>query len=190
METPSTQDVTGLLKEWANGDEAALGRLMPLIYDELRRIARRRMAAERPDHTLQTTALVHEVYLRLVNVDRINFQNRAHFLAIAAQMMRRLLVDAGRARRRQKRGGKYPVVSLDEALVVSAPAGADVVALDEALKELATIDARKSQVVELRFFGGLSTEETAEVLKISPITVKRDWNLAKLWLMRELKEPH
>ena len=187
MEAPSAQEVTGLLKAWGNGDEEALGKLMPLVYHELRRAARRYMAAERPNHTLQTTALVHEAYLRLVDVEGISFQNRAHFLAIAAQQMRRILIDMGRARQRQKRGGDSPVISLDETLVVSSSVRADILALDEALKNLATVDARQGQVVELRFFGGLSVEETAEVLKVSPKTVKRDWHFAKLWLMRELK---
>jgi RNA polymerase sigma-70 factor, ECF subfamily len=159
---------------------------MPLVNQELRRLAKRYMFGERAGHTLQTTALVNEAYLRLVNSRRVNWQNRAHFFAISAQLMRRILVDHARARGYQKRGGGVPKVTLDEALVGSEEKGRNLVALDDALTALAEVDLRKSKVVELRFFGGLSVEETAEVLKVSPETVMRDWRLAKAWLAREM----
>jgi RNA polymerase sigma factor (TIGR02999 family) len=182
---PSTHDVTQLLKAWSAGDEEALRKLMPVVYEELHRAARRYMAGERSE-TLQTTALISEVYLRLVDFEHIGWQNRAHFFGVCAQLMRRILIDFARARRSQKRGAKVSHIPLDEALIVSSEPAADLIALDEALKALAAIDDRKSRVVELRFFGGLSVEETAEVLKISPDTVLRDWKLAKVWLLGQL----
>jgi len=186
MPASSAQRVTQLLQDWSQGRDAALEELLPLVHQELRLLARRYMFGERPGHTLQTTALVNEAYLRLVNSRRVNWQNRAHFFAISAQLMRRILVDYARTRGYQKRGGGVPKVTLDEALVGPQEKGHDLVALDDALKTLAGIDPRKSKVVELRFFGGLSVEETAEVLKISPDTVMRDWRLAKAWLAREI----
>jgi RNA polymerase sigma factor (TIGR02999 family) len=188
MPTPSPQDVTQLLLAWSQGEQTALQKLTPLVYRELHRLARRYMGRERPDHTLQTTALVNEAYLRLVDCSRVRWQNRAHFLAISAQLMRRVLVDMARSRHYQKREGEAQKVSLDEALEVSQKRRADLVVLDDALNSLAAIDPRKSQVVELRFFGGLSAEETAEVLKVSPDTVLRDWKLSKVWLLREMKK--
>src|ERR1700731_4327599 len=189
--TPSTKDVTQLLQAWSQGQAPALEELVPLVHQELRRLARRYMFGERPGHTLQTTALVNEAYLRLVNSRQGNWQNRAHFFAISAQLMRRILVDHARARGYQKRGGGVPKVTLDEMLMGPQEKGHDLVALDYALKALAEVDPRKSKVVELRFFGGLSVEETAEVLKVHPNTVLRDWRLAKMRLKRELskKEP-
>jgi RNA polymerase sigma-70 factor, ECF subfamily len=183
---PSSVAVTHLLKAWAQGDEVALGRLMPLVQKELHRLAHRYMSRERPDHTLQTTALVNEVYLRLVDITEVSWQDRAHFFAISARMMRRILTDFARSRHYQKRGGAVLHVSFDEALAVSPEQDAEMVAIDEALVQLNAMDPRKSQVVELRFFGGLSVEETAEVLKVSPETVKRDWKFAKSWLHRAL----
>ena len=182
------QEVTRLLIAWGQGDQAALDELLPLIYQELHRMARRHLGRERGGHTLQTTALVHEAYLRLIDQQEVGWQNRAHFFAIAAQMMRRILVDHARARHYQKRGGGAQRVSFDEALVVSNERAAEVVALDEALTSLAEFDPRKSQMVELRFFGGLSIEETAEVLGVSPGTVMRDWTLAKTWLQRAINK--
>jgi RNA polymerase sigma factor (TIGR02999 family) len=186
MVPPSVPDITHLLLAWGGGDECALEQLMPLVYDELRQAARRYMAHQRPDHTLQTTALVNEVYLRLVNCHEVNWQDRAHFFAVCAKLMRRILVDFARSRHSQKRGGKERPVLLEEALVVSRESSADLPALDDALKALAAVDPRKSQVVELRFFGGLSAKETAEVLRVSEETVQRDWKLARLWLLHEL----
>jgi RNA polymerase sigma factor (TIGR02999 family) len=184
--TPSSQEVTRLLIAWGDGDRAALGQLMPLVHEELRRLAHHYMGGEGPDHTLQTSALVNEAYLRLVDQTNPRWQNRAHFFAISAQLMRQILVDYARKRRSRKRGGDARQVSLDEEMIVSEERAADVVALDGALKSLAEIDRRKSQIVELRFFGGLSIEETAEVLQVSPGTVMRDWTLAKAWLRREI----
>lgn len=181
-----THEVTQLLQAWGEGDQAALDRLMPLVYQELRRIAKHHMARERPGHTLQTTALVNEVYLRLVDERKVSWQDRAHFFAICARTMRRILVDFARSRLYQKRGGGEERVSLDESLIVVGGPGHHLLALDDALTHLAAHDPRKSQVVELRFFGGLSVEETAEALKISPETVMRDWKMAKAWLYREL----
>jgi len=178
--------VTGLLLKWARGDEDALERLIPLIHQELHEIARRCMAGEAAGHSLQATALVNEVYLRLVEGTGVKWQDRAHFLAVAARVMRRILVDHARARRAQKRGGPATRVTFDEALVVTNESPADFVALDDALKALATFDERKSRVIELRYFGGLSVEETAVVLKVSPSTVMGDWRLAKAWLQREI----
>jgi RNA polymerase sigma-70 factor (ECF subfamily) len=182
----SEHQVTQLLRAWSEGDEQALEKLMPLVYAELHRLARRYMAGERPGHTLQTSALVNEAYLRLVDVESVNWQNRAHFFGVSAQLMRRILVDFARSRRSLKRGGETLMVSLEEGLMVSPGVGADVVALDDALKTLAAMDPRRSRVVELRFFGGLSAEEAAEVLKVSAETVLHDWKLAKVWLLREL----
>ncbi len=183
---PSAASVTALLQAWSAGDEDAFGRLMPLVEQELRRVAARYMRGERPGHTLQPTALVNEAYLRLVGVQHVRWQNRAHFLAVSARTMRRILVDMARARGYQKRGGRVPVVPLDDLDVAAAEPGHDLVALHDALEALAAEDARKSQVVELRFFGGLSVKETAEVLGISPETVMRDWAFAKAWLLRTL----
>jgi RNA polymerase sigma-70 factor, ECF subfamily len=188
MAAPTLQEVTKLLIAWSNGDQAALERLVPLVYDELRRIARRYMEREPAGHTLQTTALVNEAYLRLVEQKEMKWQNRAHFFAISAQLMRRILVSMARARHANKRGGEGRQVSLEEALVVSEERAAELVALDEAMNELAALDLRRSRVVELRYFGGLSVEETAEVLKISPDTVMREWKRAKAWLYAELKK--
>lgn len=178
--------MTRLLVAWGQGKEEALQKLIPLVYGELHRMAHHYMAGERPDHTLQTTALINEVYLRLVDSSRVRWQNRAHFFAVCAQLMRRILVDFARSRRSMKRGGQAQVIQLDEALTLSKGLDRDVVELDEALNALASIDRRKSQVVELRFFGGLSVEDTAKVLKVSPETVLRDWRFAKAWLLREL----
>jgi len=183
--TPA-HDVTQLLQAWGQGDERALDKLMPLVYQELRRLAQRYMAHERPGHTLQTTALVNEAYLRLVDAGKVNFQNRAHFFAVSAQLMRRILVEFARRHGSLKRGGEVQRVSLEESLVVYGERGSDLVALDDALKALAALDARRSRVVELRFFGGLSVEETAAVLRVSPETVMHDWKLAKAWLRREM----
>ena len=182
--TPSPQEVTQLLVAWGEGDRAALDKLMPLVYEELRRLAHQYMSGEGPGNTLQTSALVNEAYLRLADQTDPQWQNRAHFFAISAQLMRQILVDYARRRRSRKRGGDARQVSLDEAMIVSEERAADAVALDEALKNLGEIDPRKSQIVELRFFGGLSIEETAEVLKVSPGTVMRDWTFAKAWLRR------
>ena len=186
MWQPSPHEISELLVAWGGGDESALDRLMPLVYDELRRLAHRYMSRERPGHTLQTTALVNEAYLRLVNWREARWQNRAHFFAVAAQMMRRILVDFARDRQYLKRGGGALRVSLDEAASFTGGRGEDLVALDEALTALAEVDRRKGQVVEMRFFGGLSVKEVAEVLKVSEETVMRDWRLAKVWLLREL----
>lgn len=176
-----------MLLAWNNGDEQALERLMPLVHDELHRLAHRYMGGERPGHTLQTTALVNEAYLRLVDSSRVRWQNRAHFFAVSAQLMRRILVDFARARQKLKRGGGVVELSLDDALLIAREPNAELIALDDALKTLATFDERKSRVVELRFFGGLTVDETAEVLQVSPVTVMRDWGLAKVWLLRELE---
>jgi RNA polymerase sigma factor (TIGR02999 family) len=182
------QEVTQLLLAWSEGDKGALEQLVPLVYKELHRLARHYLRRERADHTLQTTALVNEAYLRLIDANKVEWQNRAHFFAISARLMRQILVDFARERAYQKRGGGIRQVSLDEALMVGEQPNEDMVALDLALKALAEIDERKSQVVELRFFGGLSIEEAAEVLKVSPQTIRRDWRLAKSWLRRRLSE--
>jgi RNA polymerase sigma factor (TIGR02999 family) len=184
--TATPANPTSLLLAWGRGDRSALDQLMPLVEDELRRVARRQMARERVGHTLQATALVNEAYLRLIEVNQVQWQNRAHFFAMASRMMRRILVDAARAHRYQKRGGGAEKVSLDEALVVSSEPRHELIALDDALNALAAIDLRKSQVVEMRFFAGLSVEETAEALHVSADTVMRDWRLARVWLLREL----
>ena len=186
LQWASLKTVTALLVDWRDGDEAAMPRLLPLVHDELRRIAKRHMAGERPDHVLQATALVNEAYLRLVDVRRVQWQDRAHFFAMAARLMRRILVDFARAQKSQKRGGALHRVTFDQNLQVASDTPEDVIAIDEALRSLAAQYERKSQVVELRFFGGLSVEETAEVLKISQETVMRDWKFAKNWLIREL----
>jgi RNA polymerase sigma factor (TIGR02999 family) len=180
-------DVTNLLVAWGRGDEAALDDLVPLVQAELHRIANRCMRGERMDHTLQATALVNEAYVRLVDVRRIEWQDRAHFLAMAARLMRRVLVDHARSRGYQKRGGGAVRVTLVEGLAVADEPGCDLVALDDALNALAALDERKSRIVELRFFGGLTVEETATVLKVSVDTVMRDWKVAKAWLLRELR---
>lgn len=186
MVTTSTHEITRLLKAWGTGDQSALDQLTPLVYGELHRAARRYMGGERPQHTLQTTALINEVYLRLVDFQQVSWQNRSQFFGVCAQLMRHILVDFARSYRNQKRGAGATHLPLDEALLVSSEPHADLVALDDALKALAAIDERKSRVIELRFFGGLSVEETAEVLKVSAETVMRDWRLAKVWLLREL----
>jgi RNA polymerase sigma factor (TIGR02999 family) len=184
----SAADVTGLLVQWREGDEAALQRLIPLVQGELRRIAKRCMAGERADHSLQPTALINEAYLRLVDVRRVNWQGRTHFLAMAARLMRRVLVDAARDRASQKRGARAVNVTFVEELPLAEERGHDLIALDDALEALAKFDERKSRVVELRFFGGLTVEEAASVLQVSPVTVARDWKLARAWLLRQLRQ--
>ena len=186
MSDAGTHSVTALLIEWRKGDERAVEKLMTLVHDELRRIARRHMAGERPDHVLQATALVNEAYLRLVDIKYVQWQDRAHFYAIAARLMRRVLVDVARAQKNQKRGGALHRVTLDQQLLAVSDAPEDLIAIDDALQAFAAQYERKAQVVELRFFGGLSVEETAEALKISPETVSRDWKFAKNWLRRQL----
>lgn len=186
MTAPSARQVTQLLLAWRQGEESALEKLTPVVYEELRRLAHRYMAGERAAHTLQTTALVNEACVRLIDGKQVNWQNRAHFFAVSARLMRRILVDWARSRQSKKRGDQPQQVTLDEGLMLTRGRNEDLVALDEALKALTRLDPRKSQVVEMRFFGGLSVEETAEVLKVSPDTVLRDWRLAKLWLLREL----
>jgi len=184
----SKQAITVLLRAWGEGDELSLEKLTPLVYAELRRVARRFMAREKSGHTLQATALVNEVYVRLVDVKNVSWQDRAHFFAVCARMMRRILTDFARARHYLKRGGGAPRTSLQEGLVAGQERSKDLLAVDDALTALETLEPRKSQVVELRFFGGLSVEETAEVLKVSPETVMRDWKFAKAWLARELRQ--
>jgi RNA polymerase sigma-70 factor, ECF subfamily len=187
MKKPPCGEVSGLLQAWSDGDREALARLTPIVYDELHRLARRYMERERPGHSLQTTALVNEAYMRLVGYKRMQWQNRAHFFAVSAQVMRRILVEHAR-RHNLKRGGGVQRVSLEQVAVVGGDEEADLMALDEAMVALARIDPRKVRVVEMRFFGGLSVEETAEVLRVSPLTVKRDWRGAKAWLYRELTD--
>lgn len=184
--SPSPEEVTQLLLDWSDGNQAALDKLMPLVYEELHRLAHQYMARERPEHTLQTSALLNEAYLRLVDQKNVHWQNRAQFFGIAAKLMRQILVDHARQRHRAKRGGDAHQVPLDEAMIVLSCRAAEMMALDEALVSLATLDQRKSQILELRFFGGLSIEETAEVLGVSPGTVMRDWTLAKAWLRIEM----
>jgi RNA polymerase sigma-70 factor (ECF subfamily) len=184
---PRSTEVTFLLARLSDGDPKAAARLMPLVYEELRQIAARYMNRERPDHTLQATALVHEAYLRLVEQRATNWKNRAHFFGVAAQLMRRILVDHARGNLRAKRGGKQQHVSLDEVAVLSKDQSAEVLAVDEALERLRAFDARQSQIVEMRFFGGLTTNETAEVLKTSSSTVEREWALARAWLYMQLR---
>jgi RNA polymerase sigma-70 factor, ECF subfamily len=186
MDLPSGHEVTRLLKAWSAGDEQAFEKLTPLVYRQLHQIAQRYMGGERSGHILQTTALVNEAYLRLVDCGQVNWQDRAHFFAISANLMRRILIDFARSRGYLKRGGAIPHVSLEEAPSVCDEPDVNLVALDDALKALAAVDERKSKVVELRFFGGLSVEETAEVLRTSGDTVIRDWRLAKIWLLHEL----
>lgn len=188
MDTPSNHEVTQLLKAWSGGDAQALEKLTPLVYRQLHQIAQRYMGGERPGHTLQTTALVNEVYLRLVDCRQVNWQDRAHFLAVSANLMRRILIDFARSRGYLKRGGAVPHISLEDAPSVCNEPDMNLIALDDALKALSAVDERKGKVVELKFFGGLSTEETAEVLHISSDTVIRDWKLAKIWLLRELSQ--
>ena len=188
MTQPAPHEVTQLLIDWSNGDTAALDKLVPLIHEELRRLAHHYMSRERPGHTLQTTALVDEAYLRLVNRKDVQWQNRAHFFAIAANLMRNILVDHARSHAYAKRGGGALKIELDEAMIVSQERAAEVVALDEALKELATFDEAQSRIVELRFFGGLTVEETAEAMGISPTTVKREWRTARAWLYDRLSQ--
>jgi RNA polymerase sigma factor (TIGR02999 family) len=188
MAAPSPQDVTQLLVAWSNGEQDALEKLIPLVYNELHRLAHRYMDRERREHTLQSTALVHEAYERLIDLKGVSWQNRAHFFAVSAQLMRRILVDYARSRRFSKRGGEWRQVPLNEAVAVFRDRRTDIVALDDALRALAGIDPRKSRVVEIRFFGGLSIKETAEVLNVSQETVLRDWRLAKVWLLRQLSQ--
>ena len=186
MPTPDSHEITRLLLAWGEGDPAALEQLMPLVYSELRRLAQGYMRRERAGHTLQTTALIHEAYLRLIDAGQVRLENRTHFFAIAARLMRQILVDFARARGYQKRGGGAQQVSLDDAMMIGQPRDEDLVALDEALAALADVDGRKARVVELRFFGGLTEAEAAETLKVSPETVRRDLRLAKSWLLHRL----
>jgi RNA polymerase sigma factor (TIGR02999 family) len=188
MDTPSVspQRVTELLAHWSHGDDAALAELTPLVYEELRRLAHHFMEGQRPDHTLQTTALVNEAYLRLADQTNPRWQNRAHFFAVAARAMRQILVSYARSNRAQKRGGGAARIELDEAAILSPQQSNEIVDVHEALEKLATLDSRKAQVVELKFFGGLNYEEIAEVLKIARMTVRRDWEFARLWLYTEL----
>jgi len=186
MSETSTQQVTRLLKDWSNGDQAALEQLTPLVYSELRRLAGRYLRKERPDHTLQSTALVHEAFIRMIDQRNVRWQNRAHFFGVAAQMIRRILVDHARSRYASKRGSGAPRLSLDEAIALPDRKDLDLVALDDALNSLAKFDPQQARIVELRFFTGLTVEETAEVLGISPATVKRDWVTAKAWLYRDI----
>ena len=188
----SPEDVTKLLVDWGNGDGAALEKLMPLVYDELRRLAARYLQKERPDHTIQATALVHEAYMRLVDQREVRWQNRSHFFAIAAQMMRRVLVNYAVAQQAEKRGGKKIKISLADLADLPDEKNLEIVALNAALDKLAAMDERKSRLVELRFFGGLTMEETAEVMGVSLATAKRDWTMARAWLYREIRkeEPH
>jgi RNA polymerase sigma factor (TIGR02999 family) len=188
MSHPTVEEITHLLLAWGNGDPVALEKLMPLVYEELRRLARHYMKHQPAGHTLQTTALVNEAYLRLIDSSRVQWASRAHFFAISAQLMRRILVDFARSRTNLKRGGGARQLSLEQALEVTAERGADLIALDDALTTLATMNRRQSQIVELRYFGGLSEEETAEALKVSERTVRRDWSLARAWLYRELSQ--
>jgi RNA polymerase sigma factor (TIGR02999 family) len=180
------KEVTRMLVDWSGGDREAPAKLMPLVYEELRHLARQYLQRERPDHTLQATGLVHEAYLRLVDQSTTTWQNRAHFFGVAAQLMRRILVDYARSHRAEKRGGGWDKLTFDEALAPSTERSIDLVALDEALKDLLALDPRQSQIVELRFFGGLTNEEVGEVLDVSPRTVKREWRMAKAWLRREI----
>jgi RNA polymerase sigma factor (TIGR02999 family) len=189
MKTPG--EVTRLLQDWSNGHREALDQLLPLVYDELRRLAHSYLTRERPDHTLQTTALVHEAYLRLIDQRSVNWQNHGQFFAISAQAMRRILIDSARRRTSVKRGSGGPKISLDEAASISDEAANEsLLALDLALKELETVDAEQSRIVELRYFGGLTIEETAEVLKSSPATVKREWTMARAWLYQAISGAH
>jgi RNA polymerase sigma factor (TIGR02999 family) len=188
MPAATPEAVTQLLKAWGNGEQKALDQLIPLVYTELHRLAHRYMGGERNAHTLQPTALVHEMYERLIDLKNVSWQNRAHFFGVSAQLMRRVLVDYARSRRYTKRGGEWRQVPFNEAVAVFRDPQTDIVALDDALRTLADIDPRKSRVVEMRFFGGMSVKEVAEVLNVSQETVQRDWRLAKAWLLRELGE--
>ena len=188
MPSVSPQHVTQLLADWSHGDDAALAELTPLVYEELRRLAHHYMEGQRPNHTLQTTALVNEAYLRLADQTNPNWQNRAHFFAVAARAMHQIVVDYARSQRSQKRGGGALKVELDEAAIVSPAESQEIVDLHEALERLAALDSRKAQVVELKYFGGLNYDEMAEVLKISRVTVRRDWEFARLWLYTELHD--
>ena len=183
-------EVTVLLSALTHGEEDAAGKLIPVVYDELRRLAASYMRRERQDHTLQATALVHEAYLKLIELRSVSWQSRAHFFGVAAQLMRRILIDHARGHLRQKRGGEHKKVSFDDALAFSEQQSAELLAVDESLERLARLDGRQARIVELRFFGGLSVEEAAEVLGVSPKTVKRDWSVAKAWLYADLKERH
>ena len=187
MAQASREEVTVLLQAWSGGDQAALEKLMPLVYAELHRLAKRYMGHEHAGHSLQTSALVNEAYLRLVDAHGVHWQNRTHFFAVSAQIMRRILVDFARARQNLKRGGGALQVTLDEGLVVSPESGLDLLALDEALEKLASLNPRQSKVVELRYFGGLKEEELAEALNVSPRTIRHDWSVARAWLYRELR---
>lgn len=180
------QSVTELLIDWGHGNKNALDRLMPLVYEELRRLARRHLSLEEPNHTLQSTALVHETYLKLVDQDRVQWQNRAQFFAVAAQLIRRILVDHARRRHAEKRGGETQKISLDESIATPQQKDVDLVALDDALNDLARLDSQQAQVIELRFFAGMTIAETAVVLGVSPATVQRDWITAKVWLFRQI----
>lgn len=184
----SSQHITALLVRWREGDRAAFDEMMPLVYKELRRLAHNYMRRQRQDHTLQTSALINEAYLRLIDHKNMRWQNRAHFVAVAAQAMRRILVDHARARGYDKRGGGAQKMALDEEAIVAKAKSAELIALDDALADLAAVDPRKDRIVELRYFGGLSVEETAEVLGVSPVTVMREWRAAKLWLRRALSK--
>ncbi len=187
MDDSKQGEITGLLVAWKNGSPEALDELIPIVYGELRRLARRQLGGERPDHSLQPTALTHEAFLRLFGTRQISWQNRAHFFAVASQLMRRVLVEHARKRRTAKRGGGPTRVTLDEAKTPAEPVDVDIIALHEALTKLEEVDPRQSRVVELTYFGGLNTDETAEVLSVSPATVRRDWRVAKLWLRRALE---
>jgi len=184
------EEIADLLQSWSQGDQGAIDKLAPLVYDELHRLAKRYMSDERPGHTLQTTALLNEAYLRLVHSSHPNWEGRSHFFGVCAQVMRRILVDWARSRQAVKRGGDVSALDLNEALAAATQPGTDLVAIDDALESLASLDPRKARVVELRFFGGLSVKETAELLKVSEETVHRDWKLAKSWLRRELSRGH
>ena len=186
--TPSSSNVTQMLHDWSHGDREVLDKLVPVVFEELRRQAARYLKRERPGHTLQTTALIHEAYIRLIDQKNVHWQNRAHFYAISAKLMRRILVDHARSRQAAKRGGSDIKLPLEEAMNASEGREVDLVALDEALERLAAIDPQQSRVVELKFFSGMSVEETAEVLGVSTRTVKRDWNVAKAWLRRQISE--
>ena len=188
MDKNAPQEITQLLVAWGGGDKQALDKLMPYVYEELRRLARTYMRNQKSDHTLQTTALVNEAYLRLIDSSQVKWQNRTHFFAISAQLMRRILVDFARAKKADKRGGGDPKVTFDEALPVAGEKESDLIALDEALKELAAMNERQAQIVEMRYFGGMTEKEIGEALDVSERTIRRDWNVARAWLFRELKK--